>query len=100
MKQAEPPGIFHFSTSQTISIRALVEKIAEILDVPFNRYVEIVEERPGKDAAYLLDSSKANRELDWEPDISLEDGICETVAWVKDNLDILQSQSLEYIHKP
>lgn len=100
MKQAEAPEIFHFSTTQNISIRALVEKIAEMLGVPFNKYVEIVEERPGKDAAYLLDSSKANRELGWEANISLEEGICDTITWVKGNLDILKSQSLDYIHKP
>ena len=100
MKQAEAPEIFHFSTTQNISIRAVVEKIAEMLDVPFSKNVEIVGERPGKDAAYLLDSSKANRELDWVPTISLEDGICETIAWVKENLDILKNQPLDYIHKP
>ena len=91
MKQAEAPEIFHFSTTQNISIRALVERIAEILGVPFNKHVEIVGERPGKDAAYLLG---------WEPTVSLEDGIRETVAWVKANLDTLKSQPWDYIHKP
>lgn len=100
MRQGTPPDIFHFSTTETISIRALVEKIAERVGIVFEDRVKIVDERPGKDAAYLLDSSKANRELGWEPTISLEDGISETIDWVKENLDTLKSQSLDYVHKP
>jgi len=100
MKQAEAPEIFHFSTTQNISIRALVKKIAEMLGVSFDKHVEIVGERPGKDAAYLLDCSKAHKELNWEPSISLEEGVCETIAWVRDNLDILKRQPFDYIHKP
>jgi len=99
MRNGRPGEIFHFATSENISIRSLVEKIADIMDIDFNEYVQIAEERPGKDAAYLLDSSKAKKELGWEDNLSLDDGIKQVVSWVEENLKELLKQPLDYIHK-
>lgn len=99
-QNALPPDIFHFSTTRNISIRSIVELIAERLKVPFEKYVEIVDERPGKDSAYLLDSSKAKENLKWKDTVNLEEGIDDTIKWVKDNLEIIEKQNLNYIHKP
>lgn len=92
--------IFHFSTSRRILIRDLVKMIAKQMNISFKDNVEQTEDRPGKDAAYLLDSSKAKNVLFWEDKIGLEQGIEETISWVKDNLEILKKQPLNYIHKP
>ncbi|MFN2472025.1 MAG: dTDP-glucose 4,6-dehydratase [Gaiellaceae bacterium] len=43
----------------------------------------IVPDRPGHDRRYLLDSSKLRRELGWEPAISFEQGLHETVEWYR-----------------
>lgn len=99
-RQASPGDIFHFSTSRSVSIRALVQLIAERMNVSFADHVEIVGERLGKDSAYLLDSTKAKTELGWEDRITLERGIEETIAWVKDNLEEIRKHPAEYIHKP
>jgi dTDP-glucose 4,6-dehydratase len=45
----------------------------------------IVPDRPGHDRRYLLDSSKLRRELGWEPEISWEEGLRETVEWYAAN---------------
>jgi dTDP-glucose 4,6-dehydratase len=45
----------------------------------------IVPDRPGHDRRYLLDSSKLRRELDWQPEISFEDGLRATVEWYAAN---------------
>lgn len=95
-----PGSIYHLSTPRSLSIRQLVEMIAGRLGVPFESSVEVVEDRPGKDPSYLLDSSKALRELGWQSRIDLEEGIDQTLAWVRDNLDELLEQPLDYIHKP
>jgi dTDP-glucose 4,6-dehydratase len=92
--------VFHFSTERTVTIRQLVEMLSDRLDVAFEDCVEVVGDRLGKDGFYLLDSSKAQNELDWKPSISLEVGIEETVNWVKENLETINSLPLEYIHKP
>jgi dTDP-glucose 4,6-dehydratase len=91
--------IYHFSTTRHISIRELVEYICKKMNVYFNSVVEASSERPGKDLAYLLDSSKAHEDLGWKPEISLEDGIDETIDWVVKNLDTLKKQPFDYIHK-
>ena len=91
---------FHFSTPLNISIRSVVEKICGFMGVKFDDVVNITEDRPGKDAAYLLDSAKARRTLGWEPRIDLDSGIKETMEWVEKNLEALKKQPLDYIHKP
>jgi len=91
--------IFHFSTSENISIRSLVEIISAQMEVSFADNVEVIGERLGKDAAYLLDSSKAKEILGWEDRISLEEGLGETIKWVKNNLETLEQQTFDYIHK-
>ncbi len=97
---SDPGEIYHFSTARNISIRSLVQMIAEQMGVSFENYIEDVGERIGKDAAYLLDSTKVRETLGWEDKITLEQGIEDTIAWVKDNLDVLKEQPFDYIHKP
>jgi len=46
--------------------------------------VEFVEDRPGHDFRYSLDSSKI-RSLGWRPKISFEEGIRKTVEWYLKN---------------
>ena len=91
---------YHLSTGEYVSIRELVERICAKLDIAFDDAVEIVADRPGKDAAYLLDSSKARRELGWRDGISLDEGIDQTIKWVRWNLSELRSAPQDYVHKP
>ncbi|MFA7086467.1 MAG: GDP-mannose 4,6-dehydratase [Aliarcobacter sp.] len=91
--------IYHISTKQNISIKSLVEMIAKQLGISFEDNVEITEDRKGKDSAYLLDSSKLRESLNWQDTISLEEGIEKTISWVKDNLEELLKQPMNYIHK-
>jgi dTDP-glucose 4,6-dehydratase len=91
---------YHFSTSRVVSIRELVGMICRRLGVDFEASVEVVGERLGKDAAYLLDSTKARSTLGWQDRFSLEQGIDETVAWISRNLEVLRQQPFDYIHKP
>jgi dTDP-glucose 4,6-dehydratase len=91
---------YHFSTTRNISIRAIVEKICEMMNARFDDVAEIVGDRPGKDAAYLLDNTKARETLGWAPKVELEEGIQQTIDWVRRNLDRLKQQPSHYIHKP
>ena len=65
----------------------------------FNEFVESVKERPGKDLAYMLDSSKAAAMLDWEETVSLEEGIKQVIEWVDIHLKTIKNQPWDYIHK-
>ena len=65
-----------------------VETIADLLLEEFAldaSYKAYVEDRPGHDRRYLLDSSKIRRELGWAPEIDFEAGFRETVRWYRDS---------------
>jgi len=91
---------FHISTDEFVSIRALVEKIVDMTGANFNDVVTLGSERLGKDQAYYLDSAKLRKSLGWSDTISLEQGIEETISWVRDNLEVLRTKEIGYVHKP
>lgn len=90
---------YHISTDCLVTIRGLVEQICELTGVPFKGFVEVVGDRPGKDMAYQLDSSKIQHELGWSPETSLEDGLLDTLDWARVNLDELSKLPVTYSHK-
>jgi len=47
--------------------------------------IRYVDDRPGHDRRYAIDSSKIRRDLGWMPEISLDDGLERTVRWYLDN---------------
>jgi dTDP-glucose 4,6-dehydratase len=51
----------------------------------YEELITFVEDRPGHDRRYAIDSSKAARELDWRPAHEFESGLEQTVAWYLDN---------------
>jgi len=91
--------VYHFSTSDFISIRELVELILKRLNLNFEQHVKVVADRPGKDANYLMDDSKAKTELGWQQTVSLVEGIDHTITWVKANLEQIKHLELNYQHK-
>lgn len=57
-----------------------------------------VQDRPGHDRRYALDSSKIQRELGWTPVVSFEEGIRRTVDWYLANTTWLENaRSGEYL---
>ena len=99
-REGVPGQVYHLATRVTHSIRQVVELICRGLDADFSQVVEVVGERPGKDAAYLLDSTKARTTLGWEDRVPFRDGVAEVIAWVDEHLEALREQPLDYLHKP
>jgi len=91
---------YHISGWDLISIRDLTEMILTKLGRKFEDCVEIGPDRPGKDQAYMLDSSKIRAELGWEDKIKLSDGIDECIAWARRFEGELAKLPSKYIHKP
>jgi len=92
--------VYHLSTRVTHSIREVVATVCRKLGARFEDVVDVVGDRPGKDAAYLLDSTKVRNTLGWNDTINFDQGVDETIAWVRTHLKALQDQPLDYIHKP
>jgi dTDP-glucose 4,6-dehydratase len=66
------------------SIEEVADLLLELTGKP-DSLKSIVPDRPGHDRRYLLDSSKLRRELDWEPEVSFEEGLRATVEWYAAN---------------
>ena len=62
------------------SIEEIADRVLELAGKP-ESLKTIVPDRPGHDRRYLLDSAKIERELGWQPAITFEDGLRETVEW-------------------
>jgi dTDP-glucose 4,6-dehydratase len=73
----------------------VVQTICAVLDelrpaspfAPHARLITYVTDRPGHDRRYAIDSSRIERELRWQPQVTFESGIRNTVAWYLDHQD-------------
>jgi dTDP-glucose 4,6-dehydratase len=77
---------YHLGTGVEKSVEQIADGILEVLGLP-RSLKTYVEDRPGHDRRYLLDSSKIRYELGWQPTVALEDGLPETVIWYQQNPD-------------
>ena len=92
-------GIFHLSSSSEMTIAEIVRHVCDQLSLQYEDVTETVEERLGQDQRYWLDCAKAQTELNWQPKVSLDAGIRETVDWIESNWHMIETFSLEYQHK-
>ena len=92
--------IYHLAPEEGIAVRDVVRMVCERAGRGFDDSTTVVEERPGQDPAYVIDSRRAREELGWSPQIDLETGLSEVVSWVEEYWDEITRQPLEYRHKP
>ncbi len=52
--------------------------------------ITFVEDRPGHDRRYAVDTAKIRKELGWEPTLDFESGLELTVRWYLDNYEWIQ----------
>jgi nucleoside-diphosphate-sugar epimerase len=80
---AAPRGdVFNAGSGHSLSVGDMIAKIAALTGVrkPVHSAEEI---RPGEVLNVVADISKAERELAWRPQISIDQGLCETIAWTR-----------------
>ena len=53
----------------------------------FENLINFVEDRPGHDRRYAIDTHKIKNELHWSPRETLESGLKATIAWYLNNID-------------
>ncbi len=97
--EGEPGSTWHLSTQKCCSIKKLVEQICAITGAEFDQLVQSSQERLGKDQSYLLESSAMRQVHDWSDEVSLEEGLQETLEWVDKNLATLEKMPWTYQHK-
>ena len=75
---------YNISANNEVDNLTIVKKILEILDKPQD-LIKSVEDRPGHDFRYSLDSSKVRSQLNWSENTNFDDGLKKTVDWYLSN---------------
>jgi len=100
LERGEPGGIYHLSPDAGTPVRDVVAMICAFTGQSFGASTRAVEERPGQDAAYVIDSSRARGELGWAPSIGLREGLSEVAEWVEAYWEEMSRLPLDYQHQP
>ena len=69
-------------------IKILCKQMDEKLGRTFGsseKLITFVKDRPGHDLRYAIDTSKINKELDWSPSRTFDNGLSETIDWYLNN---------------
>jgi len=99
MLEGKPGEIYHLSPEKGDAVKDIVKRICELMDKDFAKSSTIAGERLGQDSAYVIDSTKAHKELGWSSEINLEDGLASTISWIETEWEQIQKEPLEYLHK-
>jgi dTDP-glucose 4,6-dehydratase len=84
LKKGGAGEVYNIAGGNELTNIQVVEKVLELLGKP-RSLIEFVEDRPGHDIRYSLDSSKISRELGWRPKHTFEQALEKTVEWYVEN---------------
>ena len=88
LEKAKPGSIYNVSSGVSQPNMKIVRTILQLLGKP-ESLIQYVQDRPGHDRRYALDSSRIQRELGWYPLVSFEDGVRKTIDWYRANFEWL-----------
>ena len=83
---------YNISANNEIDNLTVVRKILEIMNKPED-LIDFVEDRPGHDFRYSMDSKKISDELGWTVKSNFDDGLRKTIQWYLDHPDTLNNVS-------
>jgi len=70
----------------------LVKVLCKLMDAKLGRtegeserLITYVKDRPGHDKRYAIDATKINKELNWKPSVTFEQGLVQTIDWYLEN---------------
>jgi dTDP-glucose 4,6-dehydratase len=100
-EHGEPGACYNVGANNERTTRQIVESVCDVLDVlhppkhnprvaslglpSYRSLIRHVDDRPGHDRRYAIDSSKIRAQLGWHPETSFDDGLRTTIAWYLDH---------------
>jgi len=94
IRAAEAQGVegqvFNLGSGSEVSVAELVTAIGKILGRELPVVQEVARLRPDKSEVLRLlsDNRKAKAQLGWQPRVSLEQGLTQTVEWIRRNIQL------------
>ena len=83
--ESDSSEVFNIGNPNEITILQLAEKVISLTNSKSSiKFVELPEDDPMQRKP---DITKANKKLNWFPEVSLEDGLMKTIEWVKNSID-------------
>jgi dTDP-glucose 4,6-dehydratase len=84
LDKGQPGEIYNVSAGNELANVDIAKKIIALLNKP-ESLITLVEDRPGHDTRYSLDSTKTRTSLGWKPKFSFEKSLESTVQWYLEN---------------
>ena len=95
----KPGEVYNISSGSELANIELVKRILAVLHKP-ESLITFVEDRPGHDIRYCLNSSKIRAELGWKPKFAFDAALESTVKWYVDNEEWWSPLATENILSP
>ena len=84
MREGKAGEVYNLSAGNEFPNIEIAKKILALLDKP-ETLITFVEDRPGHDVRYSLDSTKTRSTLNWQPKFSFKKSLESTVRWYVEN---------------
>ena len=84
LQRGKAGEVYNISAGNEIPNIEIAQKILALLDKP-ESLITFVEDRPGHDVRYSLDSTKTRSTLEWQPKFSFNESLESTVRWYVEN---------------
>lgn len=88
LEQGRIGETYNIGGADVVENREMVHRLLRLMGKP-ESLIRHVTDRPGHDRRYALDSSRMLKDLGWQPAISLDEGLRQTVDWYRNNADWL-----------
>jgi dTDP-glucose 4,6-dehydratase len=86
LRKGRSGEVYNISSGNELDNLTVVKKVLEVMGKD-ESLIEHVEDRPGHDVRYSLDSSKIRTELGWKPRHRFDDALKLTVMWYQEHED-------------
>jgi len=84
MEKGKPGEIYNISAGNEMPNLKVVESILNLMEKP-RSLIEFVDDRPGHDVRYSLDSTKIRTQIGWKPKHNFNEALESTVHWYMNN---------------
>jgi dTDP-glucose 4,6-dehydratase len=98
LEKGQPGETYNIGGNFERSNRQVVEAICYLVDElcpdlphrPCSSLIDFVEDRPGHDRRYAIDAGKIRDEIGWQPFVTFEKGLAQTVNWYVNQWDWIE----------